>query len=313
MGLMPLTTLADLPRRAKILVVGQELSITAAAQHTLGTDCEVLTASDGPIALELCTKTHPDLVLLDDALPEPGCLQVLAQLRAVPSLHTIPIILLTSNADADHETAGLDAGAADLVTKPVNNSVLRVRVTTQLLLGFQAAQLRAGGFRDGLTGVYGRRYLEEQIGVEFARAKRNGKVLSLLMIDIDHFNAYNDYYGYQAGDDALRLVARVLESKLRRPDDLVARHGSDEFVCVLPATDFEPAMDLAEQVEQAVRARAIGHASSSAAPVVTISVGVATRRRAIDGGSEALLRLAHEQLDQAKQRGRARVCGKVLY
>ncbi|WP_295582972.1 diguanylate cyclase [uncultured Lamprocystis sp.] len=180
-------------------------------------------------------------------------------------------------------------------------------------LKFQSEQLHTMAFRDTLTGVYARHYFDERIGVECALARRSGSVLSLFVIEIDHFNAYNDYYGYQAGDDALRLIARVLESRLHRPGDLIARYGCEAFVCLLPATDFEPSTQLAGKIERAVRARGIGHASSAAAPVVTVSVGVATSRRAIEDGSEALLRLADDQLCQAKQRGGGRVCGKVLY
>jgi diguanylate cyclase (GGDEF)-like protein len=153
-------------------------------------------------------------------------------------------------------------------------------------------------------------FLEKQVAVECARAQRSGCILSLLLVGIDDFKAYTENYGHQAGEDALRLVARVLGLRLQCPGDLVARYGGYVFACLLPETGFEPARLLAEQIEGAVRTRELGHASSAGTPPMTI--GIATRRRALDGDPAALLRLAEEQLDQARQRGRAQIAGKVL-
>ncbi|WP_295441168.1 diguanylate cyclase [uncultured Thiodictyon sp.] len=171
---------------------------------------------------------------------------------------------------------------------------------------------QTGGYHDKVTGVYNRPFLEKQVALECARAQRSGNILSLLLIAIDDFNAYTERFGHPAGDDALRLVAKVLESKFQRPGDLVARYGAEAFACLLPATDFEPARQLAEQIEHAVRTRALGHASSSQLPSLTVHIGIATRRRALDGDSAALLQLAEEQLGQAKQRSSPQIAGKLL-
>jgi diguanylate cyclase (GGDEF)-like protein len=303
----------DLPRRPNVLVVDDQPMIIESIDHALGSDCQIFIATDGSTALSICTQTAPDLLLLDYDLPDMNGLQVLEQLKATPALRHIPVIILTSHGDSLYETTCLEAGAADFVVKPVNPSVLRARVRTHLLIKFHSDQLRDLAFRDELTGVYSRRYFEDQVLVECARARRHGNVLSLLLIEVDHFKAYTDHYGHQAGDDALRMVARVLESHLLRPGDLVAKAGDEQFACLLPATDFESAMQLAARLEQAVRNRGIAHTSSATAPVVTISIGLATRRRALEGDHEALLHLAHDQLNQAKQQGCARVCGKVLH
>ena len=304
---------SDRPHRPTVLVVDKQPMTLQSAYQVLCADCRVIMAADGATAIALCVESVPDLVLLDDEVQAASGLEALVQIKAAPSLNDVPVICVTRPADSVQETACIEAGAADVLAKPVNPSVLRARVMTHLLLKFQSEQLRGLSFRDELTGVYSRRYFDEQVGVESARASRSGSVLSLLMIDVDHLSAYKDHYGHQAGSDALHLVARVLESELHRPGDLVACYGGTQFVCLIPATDFEPAMLVAARIEQAVRARGIGHASFSAAPVVTISIGLATRRRALDGDAKALLRLADEQLGQAKQQGGARACGKVLY
>ena len=133
------------------------------------------------------------------------------------------------------------------------------------------------------------------------------------MIDVDFFKQYNDRYGHQAGDDCLRQVAKTIKSCLQRPADLVARYGGEEFACVLAETGLDDAMKLAAAIEQAVRGLALPHATSTVAPVVSVSVGVATRQR--DGApflAADLLRLADAELYQAKQAGRAQVIGAAL-
>jgi diguanylate cyclase (GGDEF)-like protein len=133
------------------------------------------------------------------------------------------------------------------------------------------------------------------------------------LLDVDFFKAYNDHYGHQAGDDCLRQIAAVLKAELRRPADLVARYGGEEFVCLLPDTGHTDALGLAERMLRAVRAHAMPHAHSAAAPVVTVSLGVATRY-GVDTRSHAadLLALADTQLYHAKRSGRARVSGGRL-
>jgi diguanylate cyclase (GGDEF)-like protein len=134
-----------------------------------------------------------------------------------------------------------------------------------------------------------------------------------VLLDVDFFKAYNDHYGHQAGDDCLRQIAAALKAELRRPTDLVARYGGEEFVCLLPDTGHDDALAMAERMLRAVRALGLAHLFSDVAPVVTVSLGVATRDGA-DTGSRAayLLALADAQLYQAKRSGRAQVCGARL-
>jgi diguanylate cyclase (GGDEF)-like protein len=172
--------------------------------------------------------------------------------------------------------------------------------------------LRKLVFLDGLSGVYNRRYFDQQLGIEWARSTRSSFPLSAIMIDVDHFKLFNDRYGHQTGDDCLRQIAVALKVCLKRPGDLVARYGGEEFACILPDTPFDDAMCLANDLERKVRALAIPHESSSVAEVITVSVGVATRTVDSADDAAALVGLADSQLYNAKQSGRGRVCGARL-
>lgn len=308
-----LNSLADLPRRPKILVLEDHPTTIQSIRQALEADCQIYIAADGPSAVSLYSEKRPDLVLLDYEMLGATAPEILSQIRESQFQQHVPVFFMAAEAEHVCDMLGRDSGNSDFILKPLEPNVLHSRARTHLLLKFHSDQLRSVTFRDGLTGVYSRAYFEEQIAIECARSKRTGTVLSLLRLDVDFFRAYNDAYGHAAGDDALCLVARALQSQLQRPGDIVARYDGEEFACLLPETDFEPATQLAKRLEQAVRARGISHTASSVAPVLTISIGLSTRRRAADGGPETLMQLAGEQLDQAKQQGRARVCGKVLY
>ena len=300
------------PSRPKLLVVDDQPINIQVLHQAFAADCQVFMATTGEQALQVCRDKQPDLVLLDVVMPGMDGFEVCRQLKADPTLRHIPVIFVTAHDDAEQETMGLDLGAVDFIAKPVNPKVVQARVRTQLTLKFQADLLRQLVFLDGLTGVYNRRYFDQQLALEWARSARAGTPLSLILLDIDFFKRYNDFHGHQAGDDCIKQVAATLKGSLRRPADLVARYGGEEFACILPETAFDDAMDLAKQLQQHVRDLGIAHAGSDVAPVVTVSLGVAAREGAINGSASELLGLADAQLYLAKSGGRARSCGERL-
>jgi diguanylate cyclase (GGDEF)-like protein len=309
----PLNALLDSTHgKPRLLVVDdQPINIQVMYQAFAG-DYQVFMATSGAQALTICKNNPPDLVLLDVVMPGMDGFEVCTQLKADAATSHIPVIFVTAHNDPEQETHGLSIGAVDFIAKPVNPSVVRARVKTQLTVKFQSDVLRQLVFLDGLSGVFNRRYFDQQIAIEWSRSVRSHSPLSLILLDVDHFKLYNDQYGHQAGDDTLRMIAVTLKAALRRPADLVARYGGEEFVCVLPETSYEDAMNLATELERKVRDRAIPHENSPVANVVTISVGVATRDGNTDGDAPALIGLADNQLYRAKHTGRARVCGAIL-
>ncbi len=202
--------------------------------------------------------------------------------------------------------AGLLYGAARDVTEQ-RLTQDRLRELNDRLLA-QAELLHAQAYVDGLTSVANRRRFDEALAAEWRRCRREGLPLALLMIDIDHFKRFNDRYGHQAGDEALKAVAAALKAELGRPYDLVARYGGEEFVCLLPDSDLAGAVVVGEALRAAVEGLGIAHDASSVAAVVTVSVGAAVRVPDGDGDPERLLAAADAALYAAKQGGRNRVC-----
>jgi diguanylate cyclase (GGDEF)-like protein len=163
---------------------------------------------------------------------------------------------------------------------------------------------------DPMTGIANRRMFDTYLKQEWRRAMRDQQALSLILIDVDHFKNYNDSLGHQQGDMCLIAVAAVLQLHVQRPADLVARYGGEEFAVILPDTDADGAIHMAEKLRQAVRDLRIEHPASKTAPFVTLSMGLASTVPAPeegDGGMETLTDRADQALYQAKDSGRDQV------
>ncbi len=160
---------------------------------------------------------------------------------------------------------------------------------------------------DALTGVANRRYFDEVIVKEWKRAIRNQTPLTLIMVDVDCFKMYNDYYGHLEGDECIRKVAQTLKEMMCRPMDLVARYGGEEFAILLPDTN-KNASRLAEQCRRSLAEKKIPHAASKVSPYVTISSGMATLKPDLSTDIAELIRQADRALYKAKENGRNQVC-----
>lgn len=165
-------------------------------------------------------------------------------------------------------------------------------------------KLEVQSITDALTGLKNRRYFNEMLDIEFRRGCRTLAPISIIMIDIDFFKAFNDLYGHQAGDECLQLLAKALMQQVKRPQDVVARYGGEEFVCVLPNTSHENAIEIAQRIKNKIIELNIIHEGSSIANHVTASLGVATG--ICEGGNqpENIVKLADDRLYWAKNNGR---------
>ena len=300
------------PAQPVLLVVDDQPINIQALYQAFAADHQVLMATSGTQALALCAAKQPDLVLLDVVMPGMDGHEVCRRMKADGALRDIPVIFVTAHSDEAAETLGLEVGAVDFISKPINPRIVRARVKTHLTLKAQSDLLRNWVYLDGLTGVHNRRFFEERLASEWARAARSGAALSAVMIDVDFFKRFNDHYGHQAGDDCLRRVAACLRAGLKRPADMVARYGGEEFVCLLPETAPEGALALACQLGQQVEALAIEHVGSDVAPHVTVSLGVCTGVATAGSPAAELVRQADAQLYSAKSQGRNRSRGAAL-
>ena len=168
-------------------------------------------------------------------------------------------------------------------------------------------QLESLSFHDALTGIANRRQYDRAMDAEWHRAQRNQAPISLIIMDVDHFKQFNDTYGHVAGDRCLRQVAEVLNSVSKRSSDLLARYGGEEFVLMLPNTDRESALALANKCCQLVSALRVPHITSASSDVVTLSAGLATMVPNDHTDPDTLFSAADKMLYLAKQNGRNRV------
>jgi diguanylate cyclase (GGDEF)-like protein len=304
----------DQARNGRLLIVDDAMENIQILNHVLGEEHEVLFALNGEKALELAHQHRPDLILLDAVMPGMDGYEVCAAMRASPDVQDIPIIFVTALTTPEDETRALEAGAVDFITKPFNVAVVRARVRTHLTLKRQSDAMRELMLTDALTGVANRRSFNDALDNEWRRCARAHAPLSVIMIDIDHFKLYNDAYGHQAGDICLRQVANAMVRCAGRTPDLLARYGGEEFVILLPQASEEGAETVAQRILSAVRELAIPHRMSSAANIVTVSLGVATIVPS-EGNCDAdtLVRAADSALYQAKKdgRNRYRIAGRV--
>ncbi|MDI3355049.1 diguanylate cyclase [Pseudomonas sp. UYIF39] len=298
--------------RPKLLIVDDQPTNIRVLHELFRQDCDVFMATSGEQAISVCQTQLPDLILLDVVMEGMDGHEVCRRLKADPATQGIPIIFITAQQQESDEVLGLELGAVDFITKPINTTIVRARVRTHLTLKLQSDLLRSMALMDGLTGVANRRKFNEDILAAWRLCFREQKPLSLILVDVDYFKRYNDRYGHQAGDDCLKSVAQTLSETVRRPYDLVARYGGEEFACVLPNTVLSGAVEIAERMQERVRTLGIEHSASDVDRVVTISLGVATLTPTRDLEFQALIEAADKQLYEAKNAGRARVCSSAM-
>lgn len=295
--------------RPRLLIVDDIPANIRSLHAILAEEYDILFATEWRKGLDLAQRLQPDMVLLDVMMPELDGYEICRRLKSDQSTHDIPVVFITALGNQEDEERGLAVGGADYIAKPFRPAIVRLRVRNLLELKLQRDRLEALTMTDGLTGIANRRRFDQHLEEEWRRCARAATPLSAIMLDIDHFKAFNDNYGHAAGDECLRRVARALEAVPNRAGDLVARFGGEEFCCVLPGTDEEGARVVAERMLEVVGEMAIPHAFSSAGKTVSISAGVATivPSRSAEAGS--LIGKADEMLYRAKNAGRSRVAG----
>ncbi len=295
-------------RRATVLVVDDNATSADFLASALRVEHPVLVANSGEEALRVAADPEValSLVLLDLDMPTMHGLEVCRRLKASAATDRIPVLFISASRSAADEEAGLDAGALDFIHKPFSPSLVRARIRNHLRLFQYEQELRRASEIDELTGLANRRALNEHFDREWRTAQRTGEPLALLLIDVDHFKAYNDALGHLAGDECLTTVARVLASSVRGKTDGVARWGGEEFALLVPGETREGVERVAARLLEAVRSLRLPHPGPVGGPYLSVSIGGAFRDTQDRRNPDALLAAADEALYRAKDSGRDR-------
>lgn len=294
----------------RILIVDDDIGTIRILAQVVRDMADVTFATSGMEAVAMARTELPDLVLLDAEMEGMDGFATCAALHALPGMDNVPILFITSHRGVEVELKALAAGAVDFINKPFHPHIVQARVRTHLTLKRRTDALTRLATLDGLTGIANRRTFDEALAQELRRLGRGAGPLSLVLIDVDHFKRYNDFYGHQAGDDCLRAVAAALSGSVRRAGELTARYGGEEFAILLPGSDMNAALSLAERARCGIAGLGLAHAARPDGTHVTISAGAATLSTSQAGGaaglSATLISAADQALYRAKGTGRNR-------
>jgi diguanylate cyclase (GGDEF)-like protein len=234
--------------------VDDEKSNLMVLNSILSPEYTVFTAKSGEEALARAAAEKPDLILLDIIMPGIDGFETLKTLKDSDDCRKIPVIIITGLSGEGDEERGFLLGAVDYITKPFKNAIVKARVKTHIQIVRQIRTIERLGLSDPLTDIPNRRCFDDRLSIEWKRALREKLPIAFMMMDVDKFKNYNDTYGHPQGDLLLKALAKVLESAARRPADLAARLGGEEFGLLLPDATLEAAAVVAEKIRASVEA-----------------------------------------------------------
>ena len=265
----------------------------------------------GSEAREQLKKIPWDLAILDRRLPDMDGVMLCQELKSYPEFKSRYLIMLTGEDDQEDKVEGLDLGADDYMTKPFQYAELLARIRAgkrivdlQKELMETNKRLERLSITDGLTHLYNHRYFQDELSRAFEESARYHRPLSLAIADLDFFKKVNDSYGHAVGDQVLQAVSRMFQDSIRSTD-LAARYGGEEFAIMMPETNLDDAMVLAEKLRALLESTPI---DTHAGPIrVTLSVGVSTVPHPAIHSAKELVVSADNALYRAKHGGRNQV------
>ena len=255
-----------------------------------------VTAVDGVDALEKLGERQFDMVITDIAMPRMNGIELTKRIKT--DLEDVDVVVVTGYQDKYKYTDVIEIGASDFISKPFNINELEAKINRIIRERELRAELKRLSIRDGLTGLYNRRYFDENLKREAIRAFRQHYGLFLLLVDVDNFKNYNDQFGHQKGDDLLKELARLMMLYSRDNVDSVYRYGGDEFAVIIPHAEPQQAMMVAKRLRSKFNASDLGPAS--------LSMGMARlegKLKSLEQDLENLLRTADQHLYMAKNNG----------
>ncbi len=307
----------------KILLVEDTRAVAAVMEARLTSfGHEVTLAENGQVAFDKFSESPPDVVLMDIEMPVMNGFEATNRIRALEATQKwawTPIIFLTAHDTPENLITAIEAGADDYLVKGLSEDVLhaKMKAMTRIaamrqLLAIANLKLEKQANRDGLTGLFNRRWMDLNVDSAWAECVRKKTPFALLMLDVDNFKKYNDCYGHQAGDDCLRAVAHAVEAAVVDANSegltkgaFAARYGGEEFAVVIPGASDTAYEGCAACVVDAIRKLGIAHEQNAEWGIVTASIG-GSRLPVAAGAAAALFRAADAALYRAKGNGRNR-------
>lgn len=267
---------------------------------------KIFEAKNGLELLALAEKEVPDLIITDIQMPQMTGYEVLRILQAQERTKNIPVIFLTGTFQEDEDIVkGLELGAVEYVTKPINKTVFIARVKVMLRLKAQQERILQLSNQDPLTECYNRRFLYQRLKEEYNRCQRQKNPIAGIMIDLDHFKNINDNFGHETGDLVLIKLVSALRISMRNYD-VISRYGGEEFFILLPNTDGKSAIAIAERMRTIVEKLQIE--IEKKVIKITSSFGVSSFENfPFPEDPELLLKWADIALYEAKNKGRNKV------
>ena len=260
-----------------------------------------VTAVDGIDALEKLGENQFDIVITDISMPRMNGIDLTKRIKT--DLDDVDVVVVTGYQDEYKYTDVIDIGASDFISKPFNINELEAKINRIIRERELRAELKRLSIRDGLTGLFNRRYFDENLKREAIRAFRQHYGLFLLLVDVDNFKDYNDQFGHQKGDDLLKELARLMMLYSRDNVDSVYRYGGDEFAVIIPHAEHQQATMVAKRLRSKFNSSNLGPAS--------LSMGMAQlegRLKSLERDLENLLRTADQYLYVAKNNGGDQIC-----
>jgi diguanylate cyclase (GGDEF)-like protein len=247
---------------------------------------------------------QPDLIILDVVIPNVNGFEICQMLKEDQLTAHIPVIFVSGQDDVDSKLKGFEQGCVDYISKPVLLPEMQARISTHIKLKQQTVLLESLAYTDPLTQVSNRRKYNESLQREWARSIRYSQPIAMLLMDIDYFKQFNDFYGHGVGDDCLIKISAHLKDLVNRPGDLFARIGGEEFIILLTDCDIDGALSKANEVLRTLSMLNIANQGAPSIDRVTMSIGVAVTVPQHNDEPLALFQAADEALYDAKHSGR---------
>ncbi|PAJ74457.1 diguanylate cyclase response regulator [Pseudoalteromonas sp. NBT06-2] len=294
-------------KQQTVLIIDDEKTNLKILSSILKNEVEVILAKDGETGFYKAIKSKPDLILLDVIMPQLNGFEVIEKLKNEALTCNIPVIFVTGELDVQQEEIGLELGACDYIQKPFHVEILKARVRLHLRMAKQRELLEKLANIDPLTSIANRRLYDQTFASQWNKAIKQQSIFSLVVIDIDDFKKYNDFFGHAAGDRALEKVATAIANILISSNNFIARYGGEEFVALLPNTPANEAINIMQTCLKAVENLKIVHELSAEHELLTVSLGGVSYLPIDESCQDTLFKIADDMLFKAKSSGKNQV------